>query len=60
MYEKFTKPGAQKMRLVGIQDYLLESQSSLSFSMSLNSSVIPFSASSMQLLKLGFAVLELR
>ena len=60
MYEKFTKPDAQKMRLVGIQDYSLESQSSLSFSMSLNSFVTSSSASSMQLLKLGFAVLELR
>ena len=46
MYEMFTKAGAQKMRLAGIQVYSSESQSSLSFSISLISSVTLSSACS--------------
>ena len=44
MYEMYTKEGAQEMRSAGVQVYL--SQSSLSFSMLLNSSVTPSSVSS--------------
>ena len=45
MYEMFTKAGAQKMRPAGVKAYSSESQSILSFSMSLNSSVTLSSAS---------------
>ena len=46
MYEMFTKASIQKMWPAGVEVYSSESQSSLSFSMSLNSFVTPFSASS--------------
>ena len=44
MYEMFTKASIQKMWPAGVEVYSSESQSSLSFSMSLNSFVTPFSA----------------
>ena len=45
-YEMFTKASTQKMWPAGVKVYSSESQSSLSFSMLLNSFVTPFSASS--------------
>ena len=46
MHEMFTKASVQNMRPAGVKVYVLQSQSSLSFSMSLNSFVTPCSASS--------------